>query len=60
MNTAAKAKLVRVRVVGAVVWHDGRPHYTGHELDVSEADARALEQAESAERVVKRARRRRQ
>lgn len=59
MAREAKEKLIRVRVVGAVVWHDGRPHYHGHELDVTEADANALEQTASVERAAQPRRRRR-
>jgi hypothetical protein len=37
---------VSVRVAeGVVVWHDGRPRYAGHVLDVDEPDARTLLEA---------------
>lgn len=43
---------VRVRILdGNVLWHDDRAHYPGHQLDVTAADATALEEAGTAEPV---------
>jgi hypothetical protein len=57
MASKRESKLVTVRIApGAVLWHEGRAHYEGHELDVPEADAKALEESEAAERVPGKAR----